>query len=145
VLSRDGRRDGGDVLTRSLDCVPGCRQMRASAMRIGSYGTVGKTDSAPTPAADLFVYLAATALKNDNDPVCSDCLDLLLARKPHVLSPWGPARLTDLVQSIRDVEGHGSLIASVSTRYADCSIGASRRTRYRGASLSTKGLPTRYR
>jgi len=79
-------------------------QMRVSAMRIGSYGTVTKNESPPTQAADLFAYLAVTALRNDNDPVYSGCLDLLLAGKPHVLSPWGPAKLAELVRSIRTVE-----------------------------------------
>jgi hypothetical protein len=92
-----------DVTTANHDSTPEA-QMRVSAMRIGSYGTVGKTDSPPTQAADLFVYLAATALRNDNDPVYSGCLDVLLAGKPHVLSPWGPAKLAELVQSIRSLE-----------------------------------------
>jgi hypothetical protein len=95
--------DLADITTANHDRTPEA-QMRVSAMRIGSYGTVGKTDSPPTQAADLFVYLAATALRNDNDPVFSDCLDLLLAGKPHVLSPWGPVKLAELIQSIRSVE-----------------------------------------
>ncbi len=79
-------------------------RMRVSAMRIGTYGSVLKAASPPSQAADLFAYLTATSLRNDDDPVYSGSLDQLLTRKPHVLSPWGPAALAELVQSLRTVE-----------------------------------------
>ena len=95
--------DLADITTANHDSIPEA-QVRVSAMRIGSFGTVAKNESPPTQAADLFVYLAATALRNDNDPVYAGCLDLLLGGKPRVLSPWGSAKLAELVRSVRSVE-----------------------------------------
>jgi hypothetical protein len=79
-------------------------EMRTSWMRIGTFGTVTKTDSLPTQAADLLAYLTATVMRNDDDPVYAGCLDLLLGRKPHAFRSVGLQKLSELVEATRVVE-----------------------------------------
>ena len=80
------------------------REMRTSWIRIGAFGTVKKIDSPPTQASDLLAYLTATVMRNDNDPVYADCLDLLLGRKPHAFQSLGVKTLSEVVKATRFVE-----------------------------------------
>lgn len=80
------------------------REMRTSWMRIGTFDTLKKTVALPTQAADLLAYLAATVMRNDNDPVYAGCLDLLIGRKPHAFRSLGAKFLADLIEATRVVE-----------------------------------------
>jgi hypothetical protein len=80
------------------------REMRTSWMRIGTFDTVKKTVALPTQAADLLAYLAATVMRNDDDPVYKGCLDLLIGRKPHAFRSLGAKFLAELIEATRVVE-----------------------------------------
>jgi len=80
--------------------------LRKSAMRIGGVGLADKKDTYPLQAADLFAYLVATAMREDN-PVLNGVLDILIKNNPHAVFGFGPGdvvKLVDLVSAEEAVQ-----------------------------------------
>jgi hypothetical protein len=76
---------------------------RMTKMRVGRVGLVPKS-ALPTQAADLLAYLVGPSLRPPLHGVFEGVLDDLLPRTTHVLSAWGPRRVSELAETMRAVE-----------------------------------------
>lgn len=78
-------------------------RMRTSCMRIADFASVKKQECAAVQAADLWAYLITTIMRNDTG-VFSGVFDSLVQRNPHGVRGFGPAKLAELVEGLREYE-----------------------------------------
>ncbi len=72
-------------------------QVRTRMMRIGDVALISKLTSAPTQAADLLAHFMASSCLKKPHPVFEGVFDELLEGTPHILSPWSPKTVQELV------------------------------------------------